>query len=112
VAYEAQVHHEVLVLVCPLLSHSLSLPLEANLILVTIYGVCSLARQDPAKGFVASSHLGESKSIFFNISVKMMFRLLPPSMRILGRKALPTMGLTTSGYVYPVVFPGEGKGEL
>jgi hypothetical protein len=29
--------------------------------------------------------------------VKMMFKLLPPSMRVLGRKAPLTMGLTTSG---------------
>jgi hypothetical protein len=37
-----------------------------------------------------------SKSIFLSVSVKMMFKLLPLSMRVLGRKAQSTMGLTTS----------------
>jgi hypothetical protein len=37
------------------------------------------------------------KSIFLSISVKMMFKFLPPSMRVLGRNAPSTMGLTTSG---------------
>jgi hypothetical protein len=32
-----------------------------------------------------------------NISVKMIFKLLPPLIRVLGRKATLTMGLTTSG---------------
>jgi hypothetical protein len=41
----------------------------------------------------------KSNSILRSVSVKIMFRLLPPSMRVLGRKAPLTMGLTTSGYV-------------
>jgi hypothetical protein len=36
----------------------------------------------------------------------MIFRLLPPSIRVLGRKAPLTMVLTTSGYV-PVVRDGN-----
>jgi hypothetical protein len=45
------------------------------------------------------SFLLKSKSILRSISVKMMFKLLPPSIRVLGRKAPSTMGLTISGYV-------------
>jgi hypothetical protein len=41
--------------------------------------------------------LMKSNSILHSISVKMMFRLLPPSMRVLGNQVPLTMGLTTSG---------------
>jgi hypothetical protein len=61
----------------------------------TTYAVRSLAGLDPVEGFVTGSYL-MSKSIFLSVSVKMMFKLLPPSMRVLGRKAQSTMGLTTS----------------
>jgi hypothetical protein len=36
-------------------------------------------------------------SILRSVSVKMMFRLLPPSMRVLGNQDPLTMGLTSSG---------------
>jgi hypothetical protein len=45
--------------------------------------------------------------------VKMMFKLLPPSLRVLGRNTPSTMGLMTNGYVsgvryvHPMVYPGE-----
>jgi hypothetical protein len=39
----------------------------------------------------------KSKSIILSVYVMMMFRLLPPSMRVLGRKDPSTMGLTTRG---------------
>jgi hypothetical protein len=61
------------------------------------YEVRSLARNDPVEGLVAGGHLVEVKSIFRSVSVKMMFRLLPPSMRVLGRNAPSTRGLTTNG---------------
>jgi hypothetical protein len=61
------------------------------------YGVCSLAGHDPVEGLIAGRHLVKSKSILRSVSVKMMFRLLPSSMRVLGRKAPSTIGLMTSG---------------
>jgi hypothetical protein len=41
--------------------------------------------------------LVKSNSILRSVSVKMMFKVLPPSMRVLGNQAPLTMGLTTSG---------------
>jgi hypothetical protein len=39
----------------------------------------------------------KSNSILRSVSAKMIFKLLPPSKRVLGKKAPLTMGLTTSG---------------
>jgi hypothetical protein len=39
----------------------------------------------------------KSNSILRSVSVKMMFKLLPRSMRVFGKKAPSTMGLTTCG---------------
>jgi hypothetical protein len=61
------------------------------------YGICSFAGHDPVEGLITCSHLVESISILRSVSVKMMFKLLPLSMRVLGRKNPSTMGLTTSG---------------
>jgi hypothetical protein len=41
--------------------------------------------------------LEKSNSILRSVSVKMMFMLLPPLMRVLGNQSPLTMGLTTSG---------------
>jgi hypothetical protein len=39
--------------------------------------------------------------------MKMMFKLLPPSMSVLGRNALSTMGFLEVRYVDPMIFPIE-----
>jgi hypothetical protein len=39
----------------------------------------------------------KSNSILQSVSMKMIFKLLPASIRVLGRKAPLTMGLMTSG---------------
>jgi hypothetical protein len=49
----------------------------------TTYGVRSLAGHDPVEGFITSGHLLKSNSTLRSISLKMMFRLLPPLMRVL-----------------------------
>jgi hypothetical protein len=59
----------------------------------TIYGVRSLAGHNPVEGLVAGSHLVQVDVHLSSISVKMMFRLLHPSMMALGRNTPSTMGL-------------------
>jgi hypothetical protein len=63
----------------------------------TTYGVCSLAGHDPVEGLIVGGHLDEVEVHFLSVFVKMMFKLLPPSMRVLGRNTPSVMGLMTSG---------------
>jgi hypothetical protein len=60
-------------------------------------GYAALSGTTPQKGSSHAVILEKSNFIFFNVSVKMMFRLQPLSTRVLGRKAPSTMGLTNSG---------------
>jgi hypothetical protein len=63
----------------------------------TTYGVRSISGHNSVEGFVTSSLLQKLNSILHSVYVKMMFRLVPLSMRVLGNQDPLTMGLTTSG---------------
>jgi hypothetical protein len=60
-------------------------------------GYAALLGTTPYKGSSQAVILVKSNSILRSVSMKMMFRLLPLSMRVLGSQAPLTMGLTTSG---------------
>jgi hypothetical protein len=77
------------------------------------YGVCSLAGHDPVEGLIAGRHLVKSKSILRSVSVKMMFRLLPSSMRVPVNYWIDDQRVGPGVRdVYPMIFPGESDREL
>jgi hypothetical protein len=59
-------------------------------------GYAALPGTTPYKGSSQVVILLKSNSILRSVSMKMIFKLLPPSIRVLGRKAPLTMGLMTS----------------